>query len=547
MTYYVPDDDCVRTIPFGRVGENDYTTIAFDISSWQQNYTIDTVVLLIQRHGDTEAYPVLVDIQDNYAVHTLNTTDMAKLGNGKCQLRMRSGDVIGKSRVYNTICLVSLDPGEDPPPAPVPGWLDHMEDLVAEAEGYAEDASQAATEAVEEKFADLTVEAEGLSPGSAPTVSYDDETNKITFGIPNASDVPTKTSDITNDGEDGTSRYVEEDEIANGKLVLRLLTGNACELNKFSSPYKTGCTADYFHDLLDNRMNLLICGFPTDSTTKGYRYTIVEDKTTTHPGIPVSTHDYKLVLAAVVDSSPTPFMRVAILTANDTDPYTGTYADYPLYTDTEKTKLSGIAAGAQVNTIDTIKVNGTALTPDANKAVDISVPSPSPVVLSIIDDMNGTYADFSYPDFKAAITSGNPVIFLYYDETIDPVNYYVYTLTAYYDGYLNNRPNTIELSAVFNNKVFSKWKLTSPTGSTANMTPVVTNATLATVATSGSYNDLSNKPTIPAAQVNSDWNAISGVAQILNKPTIPTLTSQLNNDSGFITLADLPIWNGGVV
>lgn len=44
---------------------------------------------------------------------------------------------------------------------------------------------------------------------------------------------------------------------------------------------------------------------------------------------------------------------------------------------------------------------------------------------------------------------------------------------------------------------------------------------LATVATSGSYNDLTNTPTIPAAQVNADWNAVSGVAQILNKPTIP--------------------------
>jgi hypothetical protein len=28
---------------------------------------------------------------------------------------------------------------------------------------------------------------------------------------------------------------------------------------------------------------------------------------------------------------------------------------------------------------------------------------------------------------------------------------------------------------------------------------------------------------IPAAQVNSDWNATSGVAQILNKPTIPNV------------------------
>ena len=51
---------------------------------------------------------------------------------------------------------------------------------------------------------------------------------------------------------------------------------------------------------------------------------------------------------------------------------------------------------------------------------------------------------------------------------------------------------------------------------------------LATVATSGNYNDLSNKPTIPAAQVNADWNAVSGVAEILNKPTIPA--AQVNAD-----------------
>lgn len=56
-------------------------------------------------------------------------------------------------------------------------------------------------------------------------------------------------------------------------------------------------------------------------------------------------------------------------------------------------------------------------------------------------------------------------------------------------------------------------------------------SSLATVATSGSYNDLSNKPTIPAAQVNSDWDASSGVAQILNKPNLATVaTSGSYND-----------------
>ena len=76
---------------------------------------------------------------------------------------------------------------------------------------------------------------------------------------------------------------------------------------------------------------------------------------------------------------------------------------------------------------------------------------------------------------------------------------------------------------------------------------------LATVATSGSYDDLIDKPSIPSAQVNADWDAATGVAQILNKPTlatvatsgsyadlsnkptIPTKVSDLTNDSGFTT------------
>lgn len=48
---------------------------------------------------------------------------------------------------------------------------------------------------------------------------------------------------------------------------------------------------------------------------------------------------------------------------------------------------------------------------------------------------------------------------------------------------------------------------------------------LAPVATSGDYNDLYNKPTIPAAQVQSDWNEADNTdpAYIKNKPTIPTV------------------------
>lgn len=44
------------------------------------------------------------------------------------------------------------------------------------------------------------------------------------------------------------------------------------------------------------------------------------------------------------------------------------------YTSAEKTKLAGIEEGAQVNVLESVSVNGTALTP-TSKGVDISVPT----------------------------------------------------------------------------------------------------------------------------------------------------------------------------
>lgn len=42
------------------------------------------------------------------------------------------------------------------------------------------------------------------------------------------------------------------------------------------------------------------------------------------------------------------------------------------------------------------------------------------------------------------------------------------------------------------------------------------------------------------SQTQADWNASTGVAAIKNKPTIPTKTSQLTNDSNFATTGAIP-------
>lgn len=59
---------------------------------------------------------------------------------------------------------------------------------------------------------------------------------------------------------------------------------------------------------------------------------------------------------------------------------------------------------------------------------------------------------------------------------------------------------------------------------------------LKTVAFTGSYTDLSDKPTIPAAQIQSDWNQTNNALAdyIKNKPTN---VSVFTNDAGYITSA----------
>lgn len=103
----------------------------------------------------------------------------------------------------------------------------------------------------------------------------------------------------------------------------------------------------------------------------------------------------------------------------------------------------------------------------------------------------------------------------------DPVNAQDAATKNYVDTHIPTIPTNVS------DFVNDAGYITNTVNNLTNYTPT---SALATVATSGSYNDLTNKPTIPAAQVNSDWDATGGVAEILNKPTIPTKTSDLTND-----------------
>ena len=115
------------------------------------------------------------------------------------------------------------------------------------------------------------------------------------------------------------------------------------------------------------------------------------------------------------------------VTSSDLSGYVATETGKALssndYTTAEKNKLSGIAEGAQVNVIDTVKVNGTALTP-TSKAVNIDISNKMDKVSSAtagnvpILNSDGTLSDSTYnisslnsSAFKSLTVSGNTVNF----------------------------------------------------------------------------------------------------------------------------------------
>ncbi len=86
------------------------------------------------------------------------------------------------------------------------------------------------------------------------------------------------------------------------------------------------------------------------------------------------------------------------------------------YTTTEKNKLSGIASGAQVNVIETVKVNNTALTP-SSKAVNVTVPTKTSDItndsgfITSADVPEGAAASSTTPKMNGTATVGSETAF----------------------------------------------------------------------------------------------------------------------------------------
>ena len=167
----------------------------------------------------------------------------------------------------------------------------------------------------------------------------------------------------------------------------------------------------------------------------------------------------------------------------------------------DKSKLDGIATGAQVN----VKPNWNAAS--GTDAEILNKPDLSVYALS--------------SSLKTVATSGS-----YNDLTDKPTIPTIPVNDVKVDGSSVVNDGVAEITLPTFTQVNSSW-----TESDSSSPAYIQNKpTLATVATSGSYTDLSNKPNIPAAQVQSDWEEsdTTSKAYINNKPDLSIYAQTTN-------------------
>lgn len=181
--------------------------------------------------------------------------------------------------------------------------------------------------------------------------------------------------------------------------------------------------------------------------------------------------------------------------SNKVDKVSGKALSTNDYTDAEKTKLTNLPTNESLTTVLNGKISS--IVPGTSIAVDNTDPqNPKVSVTGVGLDYKGSMTTWVAP---ATPEVGD----MWW--VIDQLDFQIYNGTSW---------DKVD----FPTQVQSDWNVTN----TADVNFIKNKPNLATVATSGSYNDLSNKPVIPSAQVQSDYAETdnSKVTFITNKPDL---------------------------
>lgn len=173
---------------------------------------------------------------------------------------------------------------------------------------------------------------------------------------------------------------------------------------------------------------------------------------------------------------------------------------------------SGGGGGGEENVIEVVKVNGSALTPDANKAVDVSVPTETTVTNWGFTKNAGTITEVTGSNGLTGSGSSGSVTISHTAPSTAPTKSTsaVYPITIDQYGHITAAGSAVTIPAAP-----GTLKTDNTTAQTASSSEALSGTiNLHKVAKTGTYSDLIGTPTIP---------------------TVPTNVSAFTNDANYVS------------
>ena len=200
----------------GRVGENLSRQIVFDCTSALTDRPNANIVCVIQRTGDKQPYAAQMTRLGDTGIYklVLTSTEVAKPGSVRFELRMVDGEEILKAAIYTGTVEASMSGIGDTPGEPIPDALNRLETAISEVG----------------KYADLKKDVETLQTSGASTAEVADTNAVSIHGADGVYDLSKGTIQARlNDLETGEGLNVEKSTVN----TLDLITGIAVKLPSF--------------------------------------------------------------------------------------------------------------------------------------------------------------------------------------------------------------------------------------------------------------------------------------------------------------------------
>ena len=111
-------------IRLGYVGENEALRIGFDLSSLKSSFPGGHPLLVVKHPININAYPVSLEIVDDFGWWTVSNVDTEQAGYGNCQIQWYLGNQLTKSEQYLFFVNKALTTGSTQPPEAAEQWYD---------------------------------------------------------------------------------------------------------------------------------------------------------------------------------------------------------------------------------------------------------------------------------------------------------------------------------------------------------------------------------------------------------------------------------------